>query len=116
MHNIADIDANPEAHPSPFLFAVGPLKGRLDLDRAANRVEDAGEFGEHAIPGGIRDPTSMSGDELVDNGATGEQRRHRRFFVAVHQAAVALDIRGEDRRQTSLERRSLHSERAFTLP
>ena len=29
-HNIADIDANPEAHPSPFRFAVvGSLKGRF---------------------------------------------------------------------------------------
>jgi hypothetical protein len=39
----------------------------------------------------------MLGNELVGEGTTGGQRRHRRFFVAMHQAAVALDIRGEDR-------------------
>ena len=39
------------------------------------------------------------------------QCRHCRFFVAMHQAAVVLDIRGEDRHQTSLERRGLHRDR-----
>jgi hypothetical protein len=50
----------------------------------------------------------MPRDEVVDKAATGGQRCHRRFFVAVHQAAIALDIRGKDCRQTSLKRRSLH--------
>jgi hypothetical protein len=80
----------------------------LDLDRTANRVEHAGEFGEHAIAGGVRDPASMLADELVDDGPAGRQRGHRRLFVAVHQAAVALDIGGQDCREASLERRSLH--------
>ena len=108
-HDVADIDANPEAHsPSFRLTFVGPSKRCLDLDRATNCVENAREFGEHTVAGGVRDPTSMIRDELVDNGATGGQRGHRRFFVAVHQAAASLDIRGEDCRETSLERRSLH--------
>jgi hypothetical protein len=50
-HNIADIDADPEAPPAPFRLAfIRLLERRLDLDRAANRVEHAAEFGEHAIP------------------------------------------------------------------
>jgi hypothetical protein len=80
----------------------------LDLDRAMNRVEHAREFGEHAVAGCVRDPASMPRDEVVDKAATGGQRCHRRFFAAVHQAAIALDIRGKDGRQTSLKRRSLH--------
>jgi hypothetical protein len=58
----------------------------------------------------------MPGDELVDKGTMRGQRRHRRFFIAVHQAAVALDIRGEDCRQTSLERGSFHPKKPFILP
>ena len=108
-HDVADIDADPEAHPSPFrLTIVRAFKCSLDLDRAMNRVEHAREFGEHAVAGCVRDPASMPRDEVVDKAATGGQRCHRRFFVAVHQAAIALDIRGKDCRQTSLKRRSLH--------
>jgi len=111
-HDVADIDADPKAHPPAFRLAfVRPLKRRLDLDRGANCVENARELGEHAVAGGIRDPTSMPRDELVDKGPTGGQRGHRRFFVAMHQAAVALDIRDEDCRETSLERRGLHSKK-----
>jgi hypothetical protein len=35
------------------------LKGSLNFDRTANCVEHAGEFGEYAIAGGVRDPASM---------------------------------------------------------
>jgi hypothetical protein len=42
------------------------LKRRLDFDGATSCVEDAREFGEHAIDGCVRDPTSMPGDQLVD--------------------------------------------------
>jgi hypothetical protein len=87
-HDVADIDADPKAHPSPFWLA---------FDRTANCIEHTREFCEHAVAGGVRDPASMPGDELVDNGTTGRQCRHRRFFVAMHQAAVALDIGCEDR-------------------
>jgi hypothetical protein len=52
---------------------------------------------------------------LVEYSATGGQRRDRRFFIAVHQSAVALDIRGEDCSETSLERRSLHSGLTFEI-
>jgi hypothetical protein len=57
----------------------------------------------------------MPGDELVDKGTMRRQRRHRRFFIAVHQAAVALDIRGEDCRQTSLERGSFHPKKRLSF-
>jgi hypothetical protein len=60
----------------------------LDLDRTANRVE-------HAIAGGIRNPASMLSNELVDDGPAGRQCVHRRHLVAVHQAAITLDIGGK---------------------
>jgi hypothetical protein len=59
------------------------LKHRLNLDRTANCIEHTREFREHTVAGGVRDPASMPGDELVDDGTTGRQCRHRRFFVAM---------------------------------
>jgi hypothetical protein len=50
----------------------------------------------------------MPPNELVDHGAASRRRRHRRFFISMHQTAVALDIGGKDRRKASLDRRSLH--------
>ena len=59
-HDVADIDANPEAHPPPFrLIFVRRLKCRLDLDCAAHCIENACELGEHAVAGSVGDPTSM---------------------------------------------------------
>jgi hypothetical protein len=50
-HYVADVDADPEAHPSLFrLTLVRPFERGLDLDRAADRVEDARECGEPASP------------------------------------------------------------------
>jgi hypothetical protein len=56
----------------------------LDFDSAADCIKNTHEFGEYTVAGGVGDPTSMTRDELVDNGATGGQRGHRRFFIAVH--------------------------------
>src|SRR4029077_4306058 len=108
-HDVADIDADPEAHAPPFRLGVVRLfKRLLDLDGATDRVEDAGEFGQHAVAGGVCDAAPIPRDELVDERTTGGQRRHRRFLIAMHQAAVALDIGSEDCRKTPLERGSLH--------
>jgi hypothetical protein len=108
-HDIADIDADPEAHLSPFrLNFVGALQRLLNLDCTENGIEDADKFGEHTIAGRVCDATSMPADEAVDHGAMGGQCCHCRLFITVHQAGIALDIRGEDGRETSLDRRSLH--------
>ena len=66
-----------------------------------------------ASPRGVRDPTSIPPDELVDYGATRGQYRHRRLFIAVHQSAVPLDIGSQDRREMSLDRRSLHLDSTY---
>jgi len=103
-HDVADIDADPEAHPSRFGLAfIGSLKRRLDLDCTANRIEHTHEFGEHAVASGVRNPPSMPGDQLVDDATTGRQCRHCRFFVAVHQATIALNICCEDRREAPFQ-------------
>jgi hypothetical protein len=71
-HDVADIDANPEEHLSPVrLTGVRTCKRLLDLDRTMNRVKHACEFCEHTIAGCVRDPASMSPDQLVDKCTTG---------------------------------------------
>src|SRR5271169_4570702 len=101
-HNVADIDADPEAHLLLFQFAfIRPLKHLLDLDRTVHRVDYTHKFGEHTIARGVRDPASIPPDQLVDYSAMGGQCHQRRFFVAVHQSAVALDIGSEDRSKMS---------------
>jgi len=58
-HDVADIDADPEAHASPFGLAfVRPFEAPLGSRPRSERVEQAGEFGEHAIAGCVRDPRS----------------------------------------------------------
>jgi hypothetical protein len=61
----------PTHPPRARLGLVPSLERRLDLDKAANRIEHAVEFGQPAIPGRIRNPASMPHDELADDGATG---------------------------------------------
>src|ERR1700730_18506801 len=57
-HDVADVDANSEAHLSPFrLTFIGSCKRLLDLDSAVNRVEYDREFGKYAIAGGVGGPT-----------------------------------------------------------
>jgi len=71
-HDVADIDADPEEHLSPVrLTGVRTCKRLLDLDRTMNRVKHAREFCEHTIAGCVRDPASMSSDQLVDKCTTG---------------------------------------------
>ena len=80
----------------------------MDLDRAVDRVKHAREFRKHAISRCVRDPAPMPPDLLVDECTTGGQHCHCRFFIAVHQPAVAFDIRGENCRETSLDWRRFH--------
>jgi hypothetical protein len=108
-HDIADIDADPEAHPPPLWLAfIGPLKFRLDFGCTAYCIEHAREFGKHAVAGGVGDAAPMPGDELVDKGPTSRQCCHCHFFVAMHQAAVTLDIRCEDSREAPFQLGCFH--------
>jgi hypothetical protein len=51
-HDVTDVDPDSKAHPRRFRLGVVRLFERLlDLNGAANRVEDAREFGKNAITG-----------------------------------------------------------------
>ena len=74
----------------------------LNLGGAAHRVDDAGEFRQHAVAGGLDDPAVMLGDLRIDQLA--EMRLEpfvRAFLVGAHQARIARHIGGEDRGKTA---------------
>ena len=76
----------------------------LHLDRAAHRVDDAGELDQQAVAGGLDDAAAMLGDLGVDQFAAERlQRRERAFLVRAHQPRVAGDIGRQDRRQPPLD-------------
>lgn len=50
-HDVADVDANPETHRQLRVCSVRRFHCLLYRDRAGNRVEHAGEFGQHTVAG-----------------------------------------------------------------
>ena len=69
----------------------------LHLDGAAHRVEDAREFDEHAVAGGLDDAALPERDLGIDQIATqGFETRERPFLVRFHEPAVPDHIGGED--------------------
>ena len=75
--------------------ALGHLA--LHLDRAAHRIDDAGELDQQAVAGGLDDAAAMLGDLGVDQFAPKRlQRGERALLVRAHQPRVAGDIGGEN--------------------
>ena len=107
--NVADIDANPEPHA---LLLGGPgiqsRNGLLHAHGAADGVDHARELGQDAVAGGVGDPAPERQDQIVDGRPVRGQRRQRRFLVERHQAAVALDVRREDRHQPTIQTWCFH--------
>jgi hypothetical protein len=68
--DVADVDPHPE-HDLPFRSdaRVAPDHAALDLDRAGDRIHDAGEFHQHPIAGGLDDAAVVLGNAAVDQFA-----------------------------------------------
>jgi hypothetical protein len=68
--DVADVDPHPE-HDLPFRSdaRVAPDHAALDLDGAADRIHDAGEFHQHPIAGGLDDAAVVLGNAAVDQFA-----------------------------------------------
>ena len=76
----------------------------LDLDRAAHRVDDAGELDQQAVAGDLDDAAAMLRDLGVDELAPNFlQSGEGSFFIDAHQAGIAGHVGGQDRRQTPLD-------------
>ena len=74
----------------------------LHLGGAAHRVDDAGEFRQHAVAGVLDDAAPVLLDLRIDQ--LPEMRLEalvRAFLVRAHQARIARHIGGEDRGETA---------------
>jgi len=103
-HDIADIDA--DAKPHTALFAKGPVGlGKItpDLNGALYGSNDAGNSARTPSPA-VPQILPVLRDDRVGDGSMGRERRQRVFLVDAHQAAIPLDVGGEDCDELSLER------------
>jgi len=82
-----------------------PLGHRLlHRDRAAHRIDDAGEFHQHAVAGDLDDAALVLSDLGIDQFAPMRlQPRKGPFLVGTHEPAVTRDISGEDGGQPAFD-------------
>jgi hypothetical protein len=72
----------------------------LDLDRAADCIDDARKFHQHPVAGGFDDAAAMLADLRIDElAAMRPKALERALLVRSHQPRIARDIGGEDRRK-----------------
>ncbi len=66
-HHVAEVDADAKFHSTLGRdIRVLGLECGLNLDRALDRIHDAGELGEHAIARGVDEATVMLIDERIN--------------------------------------------------
>ena len=74
----------------------------LHLDRAAHRIDDAGELDQQAVAGGLDDAAVVLGDLRIDELAAQRfEAFERAFLVRPHQPRIPRHIGGEDRGETA---------------
>ena len=108
--DIADIDADAEIDAAAGRNARIPVgHALLPFDRAAHRVDDAGEFDQQTVAGRLDDAAAMLGDLGVAQFAPDcFEPGERAFLVDAHEPRIARDIGRQDRRQFSLDPHSVH--------
>jgi len=103
--HVAEIDPDPERNA----FALGHIGIAVDhcalhLDGAAHSIDDAPEFHEHAVTGGLDDAAAVLLDLRIDEFAAMRlEAIERAFLVRSHQPRVARHIGGEDRGETAFD-------------
>ena len=79
----------------------------LDQDSAGDRVDNAGEFAEHAVAHELDDAAAVLGDERLEQLlAVGLEAVEGTLLVALHQARVADHVRRENGGEPALDARS----------
>jgi len=103
--DVTDIDAHAkfDAPPCPCRGVAGDHLP-LHLDRAAHRVDDAGELDKEAVAGRFDDATPMLSDfGIGEFPADRTQLRDRALLVLADQPRIAGDIDRQNGRQSSLD-------------
>jgi hypothetical protein len=76
----------------------------LKCKRAGDRLDDARELYQHAVPGGLDDPALVLGDLRIDQlAAMRPEPRQSAGFVPSHQPAVPRDIGRENGREPAFD-------------
>ena len=92
--DVADIDADAKVESLIGCNACVALRhAALHVDRAAHRIDDAREFHQQAVTGGLDDPAVVFGDLGIDKlPPVGLQRRQGAAVVRAHETRVAGHI------------------------
>src|SRR5665213_3732366 len=92
--DVADMNADPEVDPRWLRHAaILFCHAMLNFDRAADRIDRAGEFDQYAVTGGLDDTPAMFGNGRIDDRfADCLEPGQRAFFAGPHQPAIANDI------------------------
>jgi hypothetical protein len=101
-HHIAEIDADTIAE----LAGLGCRPGAelaLHLDRAEHRLDHAAELRQKPVARGVDDAPLMALDQGGEQAARGLELVEGADFVGLHQAAIAGDVRRENRRQLAAD-------------
>jgi hypothetical protein len=107
--DVADIDAHAKLDTPGGRASIAPGHVTLDIDGAAYRINDAGEFDQHPIAGGLDDPAAVFLDLRIDQLAAQRfQRGERSLFVGTHQPAIAGNISCENGGEPPLDPLSAH--------
>ena len=101
--DVAEVDPHTELD-APRLGDVSVSLGHrlLHLDRAAHRIDDAGELDQEPVAGGFDDAASVLLDlRIAQLAADRLQCGERAFLIHTHQARITRHIGGEDRGETA---------------
>lgn len=110
-------DVYPDPKLDPGIVRHGDVlcgDAALDFDRATSCVHRTGKLYQHAVAGGLDDPSAMSGDCGIDKGLSDRlQPSQGAFLVSAHKTAIARHVRRQYSRQPSLhpfpgQKRPLH--------
>ena len=80
---------------APRFWNLGVALGHraLHFDRATHRIDDAGEFNQHAVAGGLDDAAAVLLDLVIDQlMAHRFEAFERTFLVRPHQPRIAGNI------------------------
>jgi hypothetical protein len=98
-HDIANVHPDAEPHlltGRSTLVLLG--YGVLNLDSTLHGIHGACEICDETVTRRVEDPTTMRGDQVIDDDPVGSEEAKGADLISAHKAAVAFDIRCEDRR------------------
>jgi hypothetical protein len=100
LDHVAEVHANPEAHPAIFRNGARRLvEGPLDRQCGGNRAGCGVEHREHRIAGHVDHAAAVGLDLVLERRPRGIERGQRRALIRFHQARIACRVGSEDRRQ-----------------